>query len=127
MKKKTREKDLHPYYSPSLPSFALASIAVALKDDLGPALALGERGDRLGPKQLEGPIFSKTIIAMKFYCIVFKNTISIFANKIMYPEFHLDESLSISFIIFLSCHQICLYGELFNEDKTEIKSPLGKA
>jgi hypothetical protein len=30
-------------------------------------------------------------------------------------------------LIFLPCHQICLYGELFNEDETEIKSPLGKA
>jgi hypothetical protein len=45
----------------------------------------------------------------------------------MYPKFHLDESLYISFIIFLQCHQICLYGYLFNEDEIEIKSPLGKA
>lgn len=55
--RKTREKRPTSVLPPSLPSFALASIAVALKDDLGPALALGEKGDRIGPKQLEGPVF----------------------------------------------------------------------
>jgi hypothetical protein len=64
---------------------------------------------------------------MEFHCTISKNTISVFANKIMYYEFHLDENLSIFFIIIFSCHQICLYGELFNEDESEIKSPLGKA
>jgi hypothetical protein len=77
---------------------------------VGPALSLGGWGDRLGPKNQGG------LLDIEFYYTVSKKTIIVFAYKMKYHVFH----LSIFLIKFLSCHQICLYGELFNDDETQI-------
>jgi hypothetical protein len=76
-----------------------------------------------GPSNERPNFFSKTIINIEFYYTISKNTIS-FSYKIVYLEFHLSISLLIKLLLY---HQICLYGELFNEDETQIKFSLRKA